>query len=507
MAKKQTKITISAADWRIVHPADVKCKSDLYYAKLASRLANLVRGAINGSLDLVSEDYERIGIDLAAYLEDKVTGMNIWNAFISLYGKQMGDSFPFYDTECEEMFDDEPNYSDIKFLLWRGLDAPDQGSFINPLNRGIEILAADILAILEEEYETAPESPEFYKAIYEAPDMEDTLQIRGLCQWALMNSYVFCAPYVEDNLEEVYGEYNVFLKTAPEVAKIYFVSNYVVMNTTSGPLNLYPWEWLSEMMKLSGKEEESQKFQEIKTYTMLPNLIREIKEDGIIIENVNDDELFVSYDTISDEIKEDMEVGGVIYASLFFYNGAWHVNGISSFIQAKEAFDTTKAKLAEKKRNMKAANDYQLEKNGGERIGAVANLDEFNNKFGLNNVKDVTLPEYKQIQENLRNTKNILYFLNTESSMSMIPDAAQNVKFPGNPYYDKKEATKQAASLILGEDTTDEMREYLIDNKMIPDARLYSSVIKDKEAKAWFARYARFIDVYKHSDTTLYNLP
>ena len=51
------------------------------------------------------------------------------------------------------------------------------------------------------------------------------------------------------------------------------------------------------------------------------------------------------------------------------------------------------------------------------------------------------------------------------------------------------------------------MRQYIMDNGLMPDARLASPSIPDSEAKTWFAENAPFLVALIHSDDVEVNMP
>ena len=80
-------------DWLDIHPYVSALPSDFYFVKLANRLF--------GELDEhVPEDVRiDIGLFVAAYLEDVISGLGLWNAFVEELRRLYGRNLPFYDTD------------------------------------------------------------------------------------------------------------------------------------------------------------------------------------------------------------------------------------------------------------------------------------------------------------------------------------------------------------------------------------------------------------------------
>ena len=101
----------------------------------------------------------------------------------------------------------------------------------------------------------------------------------------------------------------------------------------------------------------------------------------------------------------------------------------------------------------------------------------------------------------IREAGNLLYFLNTDGTVSILPGWASSVKIKDNPYYDEEDASYDGLSLIFDHSlSTPEMREYIIKNKLIPDAAL-SSVISDEAGRKLFQKNIRFFNDYSDRDT------
>ena len=92
LRKASKNILVPTVRWREVHPMGVVCRSDAYYAKMAGRMAGMIRDMIGNAVEATEDDIVDVAVELAAYLEDKINGINLWNAFMALYREKFGRS-------------------------------------------------------------------------------------------------------------------------------------------------------------------------------------------------------------------------------------------------------------------------------------------------------------------------------------------------------------------------------------------------------------------------------
>lgn len=148
---KQHKIYTN--DWIQIHPYSGTQPSDTYFVELANKLYNEI------TISELPEKYrKKLSLYVAAYLEDIISGLNLWNSFRNEHRKLYGKSLPFY-TEENDYEDNEPNYSDICFIIWNTWQkALFNHEYINPLDSRITTLAKRLFEIVAEAYEEAPEN-------------------------------------------------------------------------------------------------------------------------------------------------------------------------------------------------------------------------------------------------------------------------------------------------------------------------------------------------------------
>ena len=89
----------------------------------------------------------------------------------------------------------------------------------------------------------------------------------------------------------------------------------------------------------------------------------------------------------------------------------------------------------------------------------------------------------------------------SDGTMSILPGWAGCVKIKDNPYYDAEDAAQDGISLIFDQSlSSPEMREYIINKKLIPDAAL-NSVISAEAGRKLFQKNIRFFNDYCNRDS------
>lgn len=144
---------INTAEWLKIHPYAQLQPSDPYYVDLALKLYRMLKLPY-----LPKPVSAKLSLYLAAYLEDQVSGLNLWKVFTSKHKQLYGTYLPFYDT-TDSYEPDEVNREDIQFIIWNTWQkARCRHEYINPLNEDIIRTANHLYPIFDKEYEYAPEN-------------------------------------------------------------------------------------------------------------------------------------------------------------------------------------------------------------------------------------------------------------------------------------------------------------------------------------------------------------
>ena len=95
--------TIYMNQWLRLHPYKVAQPSDAYYVALANRLVAVITVPF-----VAQETSQRMALYLAAYLEDQVSHLMLWQTFLKEHKRLYGTWLPFYDLS-NDYFVDEVN--------------------------------------------------------------------------------------------------------------------------------------------------------------------------------------------------------------------------------------------------------------------------------------------------------------------------------------------------------------------------------------------------------------
>lgn len=146
--------------WLQLHPYTAVQPSDAYYVELANRLF----GCLKEWTEVPVATRQQMALYVAAYLEDQVSNLGLWQTFLKEHNRLYGCLLPFYEPkdEASGYFADEVNLDDVAFLLWNTWQKEVQHAnpitYVNPLDATLLHHAEALYAVLSEAYEEAPEN-------------------------------------------------------------------------------------------------------------------------------------------------------------------------------------------------------------------------------------------------------------------------------------------------------------------------------------------------------------
>lgn len=503
---KNTPYKIFISEFSNTHVGGIALDTDPFYVRVANKLYDRIE-AFFGTENFSHEDIKRMALALACYLEDIVSGCGVWGAFISLFQKKYKRKFPFFDINDQVFpYDDElPSLAAVKFLLWYTANDANPVTMLNPENPGLNIVAMAIMVELLKAYDEAPETEarpiilpeeEFGVPVF--------FQVRYMCEWLLNRCYLTRVLNLKDTTEELDGFLEGLFRKAgiseTESMKKYGIEAFATMNTRIGPLAIPPYEWLAEIVNLYHEPEEEEYIpilKEMKSRSYSVYKYDEVNEMEAILRGLDGKKYTLSAESMpASMFPPEVKKGTAALLSLVYFDGVWLMNGQGIQGMPGEVYDMNRKEYLKKKKEQRETYKYLWEKFGKKRIGACATAEEYE-KIALPD----GLPEGKErpeVPEEIHEADNLVYFLNSDSSVSMLPDFAGVIKFEGNPYYGKEESVMgNGASLILDHDyATPELREYLIKHKMLPDAAL-NSAISPEAGKKLFQRNMAFLNDYQ----------
>jgi Protein of unknown function (DUF3843) len=141
----------------------------------------------------ISEIYE-IAYMLTGYLEDFVSEIGFWQAIRNKNKEIYGTPVPLFlkpnTLEFDSYDDEDLNIEDICLMLWYNLGLYYDITF-NPQNRGIRLMAEDILEVMTDHYDTL-DGTSFYDDFLHVEKGEDWGKIKQKIHW-----FAYKSPFVQ----------------------------------------------------------------------------------------------------------------------------------------------------------------------------------------------------------------------------------------------------------------------------------------------------------------------
>lgn len=187
-----SKNKISLQDWQDIKPYHNTSKTDTYYLDIANQIREQI---YQNQFHLPLRDFIReegislFCVFLTSYLEDIISGSEVWNSFVKKHQELYEKPLPFYETD-NNYIEGEVNLQDVKFLTWYFINSVNKNILLNPKDAFVQNLAETILPILETEYEYAPEN-DLLKSHYQIEPTEDYYTVRRLLDNILTRTYLF----------------------------------------------------------------------------------------------------------------------------------------------------------------------------------------------------------------------------------------------------------------------------------------------------------------------------
>lgn len=232
-------------DWLAIHPYTQQQPTDKYFVELANRLFHLC------PLTNIPEAFKKkICLYAAAYFEDIISGLGLWQAFATKHTELYGTALPFYTIHPEYM-KDEINQEDIRFIIWNTLEkAPYDHPYINPLDEMINKTSHLFFQFLEKHYETAPSNEILQDYFLEFRSREEA---NHKLWWLFGHTYL-----TEPSVQEY-------------IAQVTESDKFII---PCGPLALFLHEWID--LFTEGKTESWEEIEGL--YPGLPQLSEEMKD-------------------------------------------------------------------------------------------------------------------------------------------------------------------------------------------------------------------------------------
>lgn len=485
--------------------------TDTFYIGVANKIYPIVHKVFSTQPAFTDRVSRRMAIVLACYIEDLVSGTGVWAAFTSLHKKKYGKKFPFYnlrESVSTYPYDDEfPSFHAVLFLLWYVTNDVNRETVLNPNNPALRMLAMSLMPELVKAYEDAPDTPSRPMIMPEEEiGVPVFYQIRRLCAWLCDRCYltrINDKETVTEDFEDFINNMFQSVGNKEAGARSYALESFIPMNAKIGPLAIPAYEWLAEIIAVSHEPEEKMYIPILASIQSRPYeyyRYETVGESTLTLLDSNGETLTLSASTMpGNKFGRDIAPGKSALLSLVHFDGVWLMNGIGMHGLAHEVFDECQKTLLEKKKQRKDTYKYLLKAFGKQHIGVCKSYEEFMKlAYGDNDSEANCDPK---IIADIRDAGNLLYFLNQDGTITLLPGWGSSVKIKDNPYYDEEEAKHDGLALIFNHSlSTPEMRNYIIKNKLIPDAAL-TSVISPEAGRELFQNNISFFNDYSDRDT------
>ncbi len=497
---------ITRLDFSSRHYRRAQFQSDMFYVGVANRLLPELKKSLDGFRGLRPSHIRRLTLNLVCYIEDLVSGAGIWEAFLSLHSKKYGREMPFYDTDDEMYSRGYPCPQAVRFIIWYTLNDVSPGTVLNPKNPAIELLAYKLMPELLTAYDDAPDSPGRPALVSEEKlPVPIFYQIRNICDWLCRDCYLTAVADPSEVAEQLVDLFEPVLEhmDASESQIQYAAESYLPFNTLIGPLGITAQEWLSEIISLHPEDDEREllgSLAEIKSLPLKAYTYKSInkKRNRAVLADLDGKEYELSAYTMPDEkFPENIAANTSAFMSLVFFNGAWNLNSIGMQGLPADFYDQLLIRYKERRQADSEKYALLMKRLKNKTIGTAADFDELKTTLGLPD------QEMTDAQNPIIGQRNFLYFVNSDSDISILPHYGTAVKLRGNKLYDKKEAATDGLALIFNTDlTSEEMRDYIISNNLVPDAAL-TSFTSPADGHRLFQENLRFFADYARRDTPL----
>lgn len=317
--------------WLKLKPRNYNGKTDLHYLKIANNIYSSLNYDQTIILQELMEPDDIIDLCcfITCYYEDVISQTNIWRAFKILYAATYNKPLPFY-TVGANYIDEEINLEDVALLLWYYINTIQDEKFLNPYNKFIFNIAKQIMDILDEDYEYAPENKalkkcyEFSSKVVSSSDQ--FYNTRAYLQTIFFESYLLY-PDIKRRLDHdilTSIEAHLHEDLDRQMGYIREKSETYTFNTCSSLLALNAKDWASAILGASHAD-----------YNAVSNISSKItslfqyksqSETDVTLQHIASGMLFKMTKKSFDNL-EDLHEDNIIYIGLVKYEDEWWFSG------------------------------------------------------------------------------------------------------------------------------------------------------------------------------------
>ncbi len=246
-----SKITFD--EWLGMHPYEEIDDVDRYYTNLANKIKTILRKAKMDTYAEYELDVETVGLFLATWFEDIVSGIGIWRVFTDETLKRCGSCLPTGPLP-DTYQPGKVNAEDVRFLLRYyfytcGTTADGEAPAENPR---LEDAAVEIHQLLQAEYPAAPVNRRMQALLNPGFGEDDFDDYKQLVEW--FSHYCYLTPQSTESVPyDVYRDLESLLRKGTYASwvevmqKISRAHEYQLFTATDPLLSLTAPQWLSRL--------------------------------------------------------------------------------------------------------------------------------------------------------------------------------------------------------------------------------------------------------------------
>lgn len=460
---------VSRDEWTRTHPysrGSLQCASDKYYAQLATSLK--LSWAVMPLPDEIPDGLlHRCAMTLAAYLEDLVSGIGVWDSIRQLHRSRYGVWLPFFDCEHEEYLLDNVNIEDMKFLIWQtwcrcGLQ---DEMIYSPFSSAIEMMAEMVFDTLADEFEKAPEAKrvaDYMDRIFRSGDF---YAVRSLAEWLVFLNPLTAAPDMVDSaVEQMQDWKDDRLGISPDKA-LYTVFATMSLKCHTGPEGMHASAYLARMCADKGFTQLAEKLEGSRLVPSSAFRLTQVDRKTVTLEDASGNSYTV--ERISFGKGVDFKSAKGFVTSIVKFGDFWQQNGLAATLTA-DPFEKEK-RLPGFNKSPKAAElaDSIAAARRGRRVFFCKDIQQVSELLGL---------PYRGEKENPAEAPdNFLVLLSSTDGISLLSEYAVAIKDRTNPFYDKAQAEYAGLKLMTSGLVPDDIAAIFQEKKMMPDVWLACS--------------------------------
>lgn len=422
---------------------------------------------------------KEIAINAAIYFEDKMSGIGLWNAFVSKHLIAYRHYLPFFD-DFKTLDKNEVNAKEVELLVWLVLSRNFDDRFLNPLAMGED--AANLIMEVLTEDDDVDVNETLCDFIYDTDKANDYFKLKNVLIW-LRRSYLLCSPLSEERFSSLLDSYRgTFGKTETE----YYAETTFSMNSEIGPMAELPHLWLADMYLEHDMPKESEELRNLKYCQQDMFELIDADSEYAVLKNSKDEEY-----KLKNIYPDIFRKGSYAYTALVKYaDKDWEINGVL-FNSSKEAYDRMHERQAQLSRSYEFAYPLYMKRTKGKRLAFFENTKQLQEWLKeISPEVDMTeachqLPSGSQVA-----------FISEKAGIIFAPNIIHAIKCSYNPYYKKCDAHRlqeEMMEAVLNTRTIHpELLHYLLENNMLQDGDLSFSWPSDL-GKEIFTRNIDFI--------------